>query len=102
MNKANRSVLSPTHPGGIFCNHIQHWLNIRRRTGNHAENLARRSLLFQRFLEFVEQPYVLDRNDRLIGKCFEKLDLHRREGAHLDATGAQPSDNFSVLTKGSA
>ena len=42
-----------------------------------------------RFLEFLEQPHVLDGDHRLVGEGFEQLDLRRSEGAHLDATGAQ-------------
>ena len=45
-----------------------------------------RSLLLQRFLEFLEQPHILDGDDRLIGEGFKELDLRRGEGAHLDAT----------------
>ena len=54
---------------------IQHRLNIRRRAGDDAQNLARRSLLFQRFFEFLEQPHVLDGDHRLMGERLEKLDL---------------------------
>jgi hypothetical protein len=49
-----------------------------------------RRLLLQRLaqlesasLHLVEQPRVLNRDYRLIGKCLEKLDLRVREGAHL-------------------
>ena len=35
-------------PRGVFCNDIQHRLNIRRRTGDDAQDLARRGLLLQR------------------------------------------------------
>ena len=50
------------------------------------KNFARRCLLFQRFLEFLEQSHVLDGDHRLIGEGFKQFDLRRSKGAHLDAT----------------
>ena len=75
--------------------------NIRRRAGNHAQDFTRGSLLFQRLLEFVEQPDVLDGNHRLVGESLKQFDLRRGEGAHLDATRGQCSNEFPLLTKGS-
>ena len=43
----------------------------------------------KRFFEFLKQPHVLDGDHRLIGEGFQKFDLRRGEGAHLDATCAQ-------------
>ena len=69
-------------PRGIFRHHIQYRLDIRWRAGDHAQNLARRRLLLQRFgqlaiasIEFVEQPDVLDGDDRLASEGLEKFDL---------------------------
>ena len=75
-------------------------LNIRRRTGDDTQNIACRRLLLQRLREFLEQPHVLNRDHSLVGEGFEKLDLRRGEGAHLDATCAQSSNEFPLLTKG--
>jgi hypothetical protein len=33
-------------------------------------------------LDFIEQPHVLDRNHRLVGKGRKKLDLLVGEGSH--------------------
>ena len=44
------------------------------------KNFTRRSLLFQRLLEFLEQPHVLNGNHRLVGKGFKQLDLCWSEG----------------------
>ena len=71
VDAANNSVVCLTEPRGIFRDHIQHRLNIRRRAGDDAQYLARRRLLLQRFLEFLEQPHVLDRDHRLVGEGFE-------------------------------
>ena len=60
------------------------------------KNLTRRSLLLQRLgdlaialFQFLEQPHVLDGDDRLVGEGFEQLDLRRGEGTHLGATRDQ-------------
>ena len=63
-------------------------------------NFTRRCLLLQRFLEFLEQPHVLNGDHRLVGESFEQLDLRRGEGTHLDATCGQCSNEFPLLTKG--
>ena len=39
--------------------------------------------------------------NRLVGEGFKKLDLRRGEGAHLDATREQSSNELPLLTKGS-
>ena len=41
------------------------------------------------FLQFFEQPHVLDGDHGLVGEGFEQLDLRRGEGTHLDATCVQ-------------
>ena len=42
------------------------------------KDFARRSLLFQSFSEFLEQPDILDGDNRLIGKRFYQFDLAGR------------------------
>ena len=64
------------------------------------KDFTRGRLLFQRFLEFLEQPHVLDGDHGLIGEGFEQLDLRRGEGTHLDATCGQCPNEFPLLTKG--
>ena len=86
-------------PRGILRDHIQHRLNIRRRAGDDTQDFTRRRLLLQRLLEFLEQPHVLDGDHGLVGEGFKELDLRRGEGAHLDATCGQHSNEFPLLTK---
>ena len=83
----------------IFGHRIQHRLNIRRRAGDDTQDFTRRSLLLQRFLQFLKQPHVLDGDHRLVGKGFEEPDLRGSERTHLGATRIQRSDEFSLLTK---
>ena len=82
-------IVCVAQPRRILRDRIQHRLNIRRRAGDDAQDFARRRLLLQRFLEFLEQPHVLDGDHRLVGEGFEQLDLRRGEGAHLGATCGQ-------------
>ena len=90
----NHRVGCLAEPRGIFSDHVQHRLNVGRRAGDDAQDFTRRGLLLQRFFEFLEQPHVLDGDDRLIGEGFKQLDLRRGEGAHLDATRVQRANEF--------
>src|SRR5262249_45374296 len=50
----------------------------------------------------VEQPHIFDGNDRLVGECFQELNLCRCERARFASTRVQRSNEFSLLTKRSA
>ena len=54
----------------------------------------------KRLLEFVEQPHVLDGDDRLVGEGFEEFDLRRSEWAHLGATRDQRSNEILPSDEG--
>src|SRR5262245_43406730 len=45
LNAKNHSNVCLTQPCGIVRHHIQHRLEVRRRVGDHAEDLARGGLL---------------------------------------------------------
>jgi hypothetical protein len=45
LNAKNHSIVCLTQPCGILRHHIQHRLQVRRRVGDHAEDLARGGLL---------------------------------------------------------
>src|SRR5262245_37927661 len=79
-------VIDPTNPGRALNDSIEHRLHIRRRAADDAEHFGGCSLMLQRFAQFcvafldlLEEPHVLDGDDRLIGKSFEKRDLLVRE-----------------------
>ena len=82
---------------GILRDNIQYRLDIRRRAGDDAQNFARRGLLFQRLVEFLEQPHVLDGDHRLIGKGFDQRNLALCEGLHLAPPHAQGTDRRTIL-----
>ena len=96
------AVLRLAEANRILEDGLKNRLNIRGRAGDHTQDFAGRRLLLQRLFQFLKQPYVLDRYDRLIGKGFKQLDLHRREGARLDATREQCANQFVLLRKRNA
>ena len=53
VDTKTRASVASHSSRSILRDHIQHRLNIGRRAGNDTQNFARRSLLLQRFLEFV-------------------------------------------------
>src|SRR5690349_7368177 len=76
---------------------VQHRLNVGGRAGNNTENIARSGLLFQGFLELVEQSDILDRYYGLIRKGFKELDLRRRKGTSHSTSCEQSTDELSLL-----
>ena len=70
IEQANRRVVGPAHPSRALGNRIKHRLDVRRRAGDDAQNFARRGLLLQRLLELLEQPNVLEGDDRLVREGF--------------------------------
>src|SRR5688572_17590327 len=98
IDAIDQSVWHVAQPCGSLGNSIHYRLNIRRRAGNDFEDLARRSLLLQRFGEFLKQPDVLDGDDRLVGEGFEQRYLLVGEGAHLSATDKDDA-NGDTLTQ---
>jgi hypothetical protein len=54
---------------------IEDWLNIGRGTTDNAEDFAGGRLALERLLRLVEQPNILDGDDRLVGEGLEKVNL---------------------------
>ena len=73
----DKGIVGVAQPRGTLGDGVQHRLNVRRRAGDHAKDLARGGLLLQRFGEFLEQPDVLDGDHGLVGKGFQQFDLRR-------------------------
>src|SRR5215813_6677035 len=93
VSTPNCSVACVAQPCSVLCNHVEHRLNIGRRTSNDTQDLTRRGLLLQRLsqlavtiLQFLEQPHVLDGDHRLVRKGCDKLDLLVGERPCLRAT----------------
>src|SRR5215471_4823827 len=100
-NTVNDGIGCITKSRGIVGNDIKNRLNVSRRAGDYSQDLTRRSLLLQRLLELIEQPYVFDGDDGLVRESLKKLNLRRGEGVHLGAPCEQSSNEFPLLTKGS-
>src|SRR5262249_40988351 len=71
---------------------VEDWLDIRRRATDHPQDLTGRRLLLQRLgqlavprLQLLEQPDVLDGDDRLGGEGLEERDLLVGERSPLEA-----------------
>src|SRR4029077_15302113 len=67
-------ILSVTKLCCILHDYVQHWLNVRRRTGDDAQDFARCGLLFQRLPEFLKQPDILNGDDGLISEGRHEID----------------------------
>src|SRR5688572_9159299 len=79
---AQHYVVDPAHPRRTIDDCVKHRLDIRRRAADDAQNLGSRRLMLKRltqfritFLQFFEQPHVLDRDHCLSGKGFYKRNL---------------------------
>src|SRR6185503_13374443 len=66
----------------VLRHHIQHRLDVRRRAGDHSQNLARRRLLLQSFskltvtsIELIEQPHILDSYHCLVSESLKQLNV---------------------------
>src|SRR4029450_1230476 len=74
--------INPTNPGGARDGGGQHRLHVGGRPADDAEHLGCRRLMLQglaqfcvAFLQFFEEPYVLDGDDGLIGEGFQQFYL---------------------------
>src|SRR5262245_38025703 len=79
--------------------HIQHRLNVGWRAGDDAQDFTRCSLLFQRFLEFFEQPHVLDGDDSLVCKGLQKGNLFLGKRSNLGSTDRNSPDGNTLTHK---
>src|SRR5215470_20313528 len=71
--ESQHHVIDQTNPGRAPHDGVENRLHVRRRAADDAEYLGRSGLMLQglaqfriAFLEFLEQPYVLDGDDGLV------------------------------------
>jgi hypothetical protein len=88
-------------PGRVLDEGVEDWLKIERRATNDLQNLSGRRLLLEGFgqvlvasLQFLEQPHVLDRDDRLVGEGLEKL--HVRVGKSTRLPSGHPDGSHGL------
>src|SRR5215475_1392332 len=73
LTQSQRHIINSTNPCGALDDGVEHRLDVRRRAADDAQHLRRCSLMLQglaqfcvAFLDFLEQPDILDGDDRLI------------------------------------
>src|SRR5215471_20696253 len=76
---------------------IEYRLDFRRRARDHLQDVAGSRLLLQCLLCLVEQPHVLDRDDRLISEGLEQLDFAFVIGLHMTSRDSD-RPNHRVLS----
>src|SRR5439155_20541970 len=79
-----------------FDESVEHHLQIESRAADDLEHVGGRGLLLQRFAKLVEQPCVLDGDDRLLGEVAQQLDLLVSERADLLSIDHDCADQLGI------
>jgi hypothetical protein len=95
-------IIDPANPGSAFDYGVEDRLHVRRRAADDAEHLGGRGLMLQRLAqfrvaitEFLEEPHIFDRDDRLVGESFEQLDLLLGVRTNFRAADVDRSNDIS-------
>ncbi len=88
--------MSADQPIGAGRDRLEHRLHVRRRAGDHLQDVGGRGLPLQRLFGFVEQPRIFDGDDGLVGKSLQQLNVVRGECTGLLARHADHSDGRPV------
>ncbi len=107
LAESQHHVINPTNPRGALDDGVEDRLHVRRRAADDAEHLGRCRLMFQRFAQFcvalaelLEQPDVLDGDDRLVGEGFEERDLFIGKRTDFDAANQDSPDRNTLAKQG--
>src|SRR6516165_7164370 len=73
----------PAQSHRLFEHCVEHWDEIARRGVDDLQYLGGRRLLLQSLTRLIDEPRVLDRDDGLSRKIFQKNDLLVGEWPHL-------------------
>ena len=92
----DRGLVGVAQPGGRFDERLQHGLEVEGRAADDLEHVGGRGLLLQRFAKLVEQPCVLDGDDRLLGEVAQQLDLLVSERADLLSIDHDCADQLGI------
>ena len=79
---------------------VEHRLNVGGRARDDAQDLARRRLLLERLVRLVEQPDVLDRDDRLSGEGLQERDLLLGEWPDHGSANHNDADRHAFSQQG--
>jgi len=107
FDESNRCVFCAAQTCGALNDSIQNGLNISRRLGDHPQDLAGSRLLLQRlceisvaFLQFLEQPHVLDGDHGLGCEGFEQFDLFIAERPNFEPPDKDNADRNALAEQG--
>jgi hypothetical protein len=80
LAESQNNVVNTANLSGALDDRAENRLHVRGRAADDTEHFRRRGLMFQSFaqfgiafLQFSEQPDILDRDDSLRGKNFKQL-----------------------------
>ena len=82
------------------CDGLEYRLHVRRRTGDHLQDVGGGGLPFQRLLGLVEQPRVFDGDHGLIGEGLQQLDLVGCKRSGLTARYGNHADWLAITEHG--
>src|SRR6266403_5448814 len=104
---SNEGLVGIAEPRSRFNKGLQDCRQIESRAADDFQHIGGRGLLLQRlrqilrtFVQFTEQPRVLDGDNGLPGEIAQQLDLLVGERADLLSIGRDHADEFSVLKHG--
>src|SRR5262249_41442009 len=92
-----------TNPSGALDDRVEDRLHVGGRTADDAEHLGRCRLMLQglaqfriALLDFLEEPHILDGDDRLVGEGFEEFDLFFSKRSNFLAADCDHSDRNTL------
>jgi hypothetical protein len=84
-------------PDRTFGNSFEHRVKIERRAADNFEHISGHRLLLQRLFKLVEQPRVLDGDDRLSGKVLNRSDLFVGKRTNFLAVNGEHTNQLALL-----
>src|SRR5215470_898036 len=105
--QSQNDVIDPANLCGALDDGVEDRLHVRRRAADDAEHLGRCRLMLQGLTQFrvalldlLEQSHVLDGDDGLVGKGFEKGDLLFGERTDLQTSNEDRSGGNASSEQG--
>jgi len=92
-----QAELRVAQPRGVRQHGLEYRFKLAGRARDDTEDLRGRGLLLQRLAQLVEQPGVLDGDDRLAREAGDQLDLLSAKRPHLLAVDDDGTHQFAVL-----
>src|SRR5262249_33961224 len=91
-----RAKNSVTQLRGLVDDRVKDGLDVRRRAGDRLEDRARRDQVTIACLQLLEQPDILDGDDRLVGECLKERNLRIGEEPRLRMRYCDRADRFAL------